>query len=69
MKRVAVRDLKARLSEYLALVKAGEEVVVTERGQTSREVRALTLVRNPARAPRGDGKAGSCPPGIRPAAR
>jgi len=33
MKRVAVRDLKARLSEYLALVKAGEEVVVTERGK------------------------------------
>jgi prevent-host-death family protein len=33
MKRVAVRELKARLSEYLALVKAGEEVVVTERGK------------------------------------
>ena len=33
MKRVGVRELKARLSEYLALVKAGEEVVVTERGK------------------------------------
>jgi len=33
MKRVAVRDLKACLSEYLAQVKAGEEVVVTERGK------------------------------------
>lgn len=33
MKRVAVRQLKARLSEYLASVKAGEEVVVTERGK------------------------------------
>lgn len=33
MKRVAVRELKDRLSEYLALVKAGEEVVVTERGK------------------------------------
>ena len=33
MKRVAVRELKARLSEYLAQVKAGEEVVVTERGK------------------------------------
>ena len=33
MKRVAVRELQARLSEYLAQVKAGEEVVVTERGK------------------------------------
>ena len=33
MKRVAVRELKARLSEYLAMVKAGEEVVVTGRGK------------------------------------
>lgn len=33
MVRVAVRELKARLSEYLARVKAGEEVVVTERGR------------------------------------
>ena len=33
MKQVGVRELKARLSEYLALVKAGEEVVVTERGK------------------------------------
>ena len=33
MKRVAVREFKACLSEYLALVKAGEEVVVTERGK------------------------------------
>ena len=30
---VAVRELKARLSEYLAQVKAGEEVVVTQRGK------------------------------------
>lgn len=33
MKRVAVRELKTRLSEYLSQVKAGEEVVVTERGR------------------------------------
>ena len=33
MKRAAsVVDLKARLSEYLRLVKAGREVVITERG-------------------------------------
>ena len=33
MKRVAVRELKARLSEYLAQARAGEEVVVTQRGR------------------------------------
>lgn len=32
--RVAVRELRARLSAYLAQVKAGEEVVVTERGRS-----------------------------------
>lgn len=34
MKRVAVRELKSKLSEYLSHVKAGEEVVVTERGRS-----------------------------------
>jgi prevent-host-death family protein len=33
MKSAAVSKLKAMLSEYLARVKAGEEVVVTERGR------------------------------------
>ena len=32
MKRVAVSQLKACLSEYLSGVKAGEEVLVTDRG-------------------------------------
>jgi prevent-host-death family protein len=30
---VGVRDLKARLSEYLGRVAAGEDVVVTDRGR------------------------------------
>lgn len=30
---VGVRDLKARLSEYLGKVAAGEDVVVTDRGR------------------------------------
>ena len=34
MERVAVRQLKARLSEYLGKVKAGEAVIVTERGRS-----------------------------------
>ncbi len=32
MIRVGVRELKDRLSRYLAAVKEGEEVIVTERG-------------------------------------
>jgi prevent-host-death family protein len=34
MKTATVSKLKASLSEYLRRVKAGEEVVVTERGRT-----------------------------------
>lgn len=30
---VGIRDLKARLSEFVARAQAGEEVVVTERGR------------------------------------
>ena len=33
MTTVAVRELKNRLSEYLRKVKAGERVVITERGR------------------------------------
>ena len=33
MKTAAVSELKATLSEYLTCVKAGEEVIVTERGK------------------------------------
>ncbi len=33
MKRASISELKAKLSRYLAAVKAGEEVIVTERGR------------------------------------
>ena len=33
MESTGVADLKARLSEYLSRVKAGEEVLVTDRGR------------------------------------
>jgi prevent-host-death family protein len=33
MERAGVAELKARLSEYLAKVRAGEEVLVTDRGR------------------------------------
>ncbi len=33
MRQASIADLKARLSEYLHAVKAGEEVIVTQRGR------------------------------------
>ena len=39
MKVVAVKQLKARLSEYIRLAKAGETVLVTERDEVVAELR------------------------------
>jgi antitoxin (DNA-binding transcriptional repressor) of toxin-antitoxin stability system len=39
MKAVGVKQLKARLSEYLRVVKAGEVVLVTERNEVVAELR------------------------------
>jgi hypothetical protein len=39
MKAVGVRELKNRLSEYLRLVKNGEEILVTDRGEVVAELR------------------------------
>lgn len=33
LKRVAITELKAKLSEYLSAVRAGEELIVTDRGR------------------------------------
>lgn len=33
MKRVPISELKAKLSEYMDAVRAGEEVIVTDRGR------------------------------------
>ena len=33
MNRVSISELKARLAEYLEAVRAGEEVIVTDRGR------------------------------------
>ncbi len=50
MKAVGIKRLKARLSEYIRLVKAGESLLVTDRDEVVAEIR-------PARRslPRGDG--------------
>lgn len=42
MKAVAVKELKNRLSAYLAEVKAGEIVLVTDRGRVVAELRRPT---------------------------
>ncbi|MFM1848818.1 MAG: hypothetical protein RL417_2292 [Pseudomonadota bacterium] len=39
MKAVGIKALKARLSEYLRLVKAGEVILVTERDEVVAELR------------------------------
>jgi antitoxin (DNA-binding transcriptional repressor) of toxin-antitoxin stability system len=39
MKAVGIRELKSRLSEYLRLVRSGEEVWVTDRGEVVAELR------------------------------
>lgn len=56
MKQASIASLKARLSEYLAAAKAGEEIIVTDRGRpvarlgpisaiAQREARVSALVR------------------------
>ncbi|MPZ54731.1 MAG: type II toxin-antitoxin system prevent-host-death family antitoxin [Acidimicrobiia bacterium] len=45
MKAVGVRELKNRLSEYLRMVKAGEDILVTERGEVIAELHQPTLRR------------------------
>lgn len=44
MTTVAVRELKNRLSEYLRKVKAGERVVITERGRAVAIISAAQTV-------------------------
>ena len=39
MRAVGVRELKNRLSEYLRLVKNGEQILVTDRGDVVAELR------------------------------
>lgn len=42
MKTASVSKLKATLSQYLSRVKAGEEVIVTERGKPIAKITPLT---------------------------
>ncbi len=60
MKTVGVRELKNRLSEYLREVRAGESVLVTDRGEVVAEFSA------PGQGGQGDP---SVPAGLRALAR
>ncbi len=44
MKRVPITSLKARLSEYIGVVKAGEEIIVTDRGRPVARVSPVTEI-------------------------
>jgi antitoxin (DNA-binding transcriptional repressor) of toxin-antitoxin stability system len=53
MRAVGIRELKNKLSEYLRLVGAGEEILVTDHG------RVVAEIRPPGRPP-----ADALPPGV-----
>lgn len=59
MKTVGVRELKNRLSEYLRMVRAGESVLITDRGEVIAELNA------PGRGAIDEG----VPPGLQALAR
>ena len=52
MRAVGVRELKSRLSEYLRMVRRGEEILITDRGEVIAELRrpdrSASEVRYPA---------------------
>jgi antitoxin (DNA-binding transcriptional repressor) of toxin-antitoxin stability system len=48
MKAVGVKALKARLSEYLRMVKSGETILVTEREEVVAELRPARRQQPPA---------------------
>ncbi|MBA3854048.1 MAG: prevent-host-death protein [Gemmatimonas sp.] len=47
MKVVGIKELKNKLSEYVKLAKAGEVVLVTDRGDVVAELRAPTPWKDP----------------------
>jgi antitoxin (DNA-binding transcriptional repressor) of toxin-antitoxin stability system len=51
METVGIRELKSKLSAYLRLVKAGEVVRVTDRGEVVAEIHAPDLSIEPTRYP------------------
>jgi len=56
MKKVNIFEAKAKLSEYVEAVQAGEQVIICNRNRPVAELRAITSVRD---IPRPFGLAGS----------
>ncbi len=52
MKAVGIRELKNRLSEYVRMVRGGEEILVTDRGEVVAEIRQPTAGGTPVANPR-----------------
>lgn len=50
MQTVGVRDLKARLSQFLKEVQRGETILVTDRGRVVAELRSPTVAARPSTA-------------------
>lgn len=48
MKTAAISEIKARLSEYVDQVKAGEEVLITDRGKPVARLSPLAKIRSSA---------------------
>jgi len=53
MKAIGIRQLKARLSEYLRLVRGGETILVTDRDEVVAELRPARSQMIPADDPAG----------------
>jgi len=45
---VGIRDLKARLSKYVAMAREGQEVIITDRGVPVARLEGLSISRLPA---------------------
>lgn len=68
MLAVGIRDLKSRLSAYIARVKAGERIIVTERGRPVAELVPISPERHAIEAMVEQGKlrwSGGKPTGLK----
>jgi prevent-host-death family protein len=46
---VGVRELKAHLSQYLAKVREGEEIIITDRGEPVARIQPVSIANLPAK--------------------
>ena len=68
MKIIGLKDLKARLSEYVAQCRDGEHIVITDRGREIAELVPLSAARRAMNALRDSGRVtwnGGKPGGLR----